>query len=816
MFAAILFAASLAQHAHAATPLSPITRPYAVKNAFLPHVESATHDIDETTIHGHKAKGRVSFKSALNRPDGPQGVHMASLWDHEELLSFRASDASHIHLEHAPSMNVPLNEGDIVHLDALSAQHVRHHEDAMSVPSLHYRIVNIESETGELRMKATTTLEIVPCALSELFESLDMDVTLDFASPRTGTTTHVDARDLVLDLEAEMQPTTASSTAMTTTVGSDNVQPTAPTSSVASMVNKAFKRMNSIGSKVSDALKFATAVFNAVTTGNLVTSSTNSLTLINYHYDTETAGTTCQLNFDDVFGSDNADGVCTNCYAYTGLSVTFAVNINDYVLNSASVKASGGVDISVKGTVQPQKEVSMEKQVMSYESALTLRIGGIDVPVVINTPVTMALTATSAVPLGVNILVRTMVNVGLSYDRATDNDAIATTNRATFKAAGSGITTSGLGGLTGDVTLALGASPWVKMFNLGGPLFSLTATPELGINAASGSASCTLVSANVGVEGSVGGKLVVKNPAGGTLLSLKQDPIAILNTKRNVYTGCMTSLSTAAIEAGEDDHMVETSDDDLVYEMGDDEATKKAKVTTRREYTPIIRHLPWMAEGENQRRMAVAGDTMENEDDDVLDIWQKANQPERRQLDFKTVANIGTVYNGVYTGSCSGLPPTLEFSAQVAASEVYYQMELVMNMYAASDAYTADAIGNYIFDLYGNGDSTLRYCSGSACTLNDNGYNASTGPLFVFDPSLCKYDETQINCEVFSGCGTIDMVIASLPTTMTSSDMDTFASSDVCPMSDLVESADDDGASWLGAGPLVLGVALALSAALLM
>src|SRR5690606_27428528 len=82
------------------------------------------------------------------------------------------------------------------------------------------------------------------------------------------------------------------------------------------MAKKAYERMSSVASKVKDTVNFAAMVFELIVTGDMNYQFSDDVTVVNYHYDTDSNAATCTFQLEDVFGEGTeVTGTCDNCYA---------------------------------------------------------------------------------------------------------------------------------------------------------------------------------------------------------------------------------------------------------------------------------------------------------------------------------------------------------------------------------------------------------------------------------------------------------------------------------------------------------------------
>lgn len=455
--------------------------------------------------------------SALNREGGPRGIHLEHHWRANNLRALEVIDATSARLTHVPNA-FEVSKGDVLHLDAASAQLLRRLEPRDSIPTRHYRILSVSTDATD----SATTLKLRPCAIEELFEELHLDATIHFNGIRQGS-------------HSELLAQTTAAPATSGDEGNDII---------ADMARSSFYRMSTLGAKVSDELHFSQTSFGTLPAADIHGDASANVSVINYHYDAADAAT-CQLNLADVFGAEHASGTCDNCYVNAPLTVTLSIDVTNYVLSQASVRVVGDMDISISGdSMRALAAFEGERQVFSFANSFELMVDGVSIPVDIETPVTLAMSATAPAPIKADVLLRASVDVSMNYD-----GHLSTTNKATFAAAGQGIKMNRLNYFEGAVTLGLTAASWLQVHGLGGPIFSLSATPELG--AGNDDAACTYgrSSASLGVEGTVGGKLMVMDANGDTLLDLEQAPVAVVGTKFNIASGCVSGSGASTLPA---------------------------------------------------------------------------------------------------------------------------------------------------------------------------------------------------------------------------------------------------------------------------
>src|SRR3546814_8846921 len=96
-------------------------RPAAVRAA-RDLEEGVTIHVDQVSSKG-RAKGSYRFVSALNKPEGPQGLHAEDLWRQGKWASFEPLHGARVRVATAEPHSV--REGDVLHLDMFTAAHVR-------------------------------------------------------------------------------------------------------------------------------------------------------------------------------------------------------------------------------------------------------------------------------------------------------------------------------------------------------------------------------------------------------------------------------------------------------------------------------------------------------------------------------------------------------------------------------------------------------------------------------------------------------------------------------------------------------------------
>lgn len=79
----------------------------------------------------------------------------------------------------------------------------------------------------------------------------------------------------------------------------------------------------------------------ALSTGNVAQTVTNTMTLVDYNYNNGQAD--AMINLNEVLGvsSTIVNVACTDCYAYSALSLVLQMNIQSYSLKTAQVYAQG-------------------------------------------------------------------------------------------------------------------------------------------------------------------------------------------------------------------------------------------------------------------------------------------------------------------------------------------------------------------------------------------------------------------------------------------------------------------------------------------
>ena len=145
-------------------------------------------------------------------------------------------------------------------------------------------------------------------------------------------------------------------------------QPTQPTSvsptrrklaglssTLGSFLKTAQSTIQGLGGDVDKIVAVAQLAANAAL-GNVNSQTSGSYDLFDYNYDNVTGGPQCQFDFEKVFSnstgqvgstsiststSTDISGVCQNCFAHLGITISAGLSIQNSVLQSASLILTG-------------------------------------------------------------------------------------------------------------------------------------------------------------------------------------------------------------------------------------------------------------------------------------------------------------------------------------------------------------------------------------------------------------------------------------------------------------------------------------------